>query len=63
VRPLPPAPPPPPAADAFLLLPLFSLSGGGLSAAQLALYAWALEMAREVARPSLPERDLLAVWN
>jgi len=27
------------------------------------LYRQALENAREIARPSLPERDLLGVWN
>jgi hypothetical protein len=27
------------------------------------LYRQALEQAQAVARPSLPERDLLAVWN
>jgi hypothetical protein len=30
---------------------------------QIALYQWAFEQAREVAKPSLLERDLLAVWN
>jgi hypothetical protein len=30
---------------------------------QQALYRWAFEQAQAVARPSLPERDLLAVWN
>ncbi len=34
-----------------------------LSAAQQALYRWALEQAQEAARPSLPERDLAGVWN
>jgi hypothetical protein len=28
-----------------------------------ALYRWALEQAQEIAQPSLPERDLLGVWN
>jgi hypothetical protein len=27
------------------------------------LYRWALAEAQAVVRPSLPERDLLAVWN
>jgi hypothetical protein len=27
------------------------------------LYQWALAEAQAVVRPSLPERDLLAVWN
>jgi hypothetical protein len=56
-RPVPPAPPPPPAAGAFAVCPT------PLAAWQLALYQWALAQAREAARPSLPERDLLAVWN
>ena len=30
---------------------------------QQALYEWAYQQAREVLRPSLLERDLLAVWN
>jgi hypothetical protein len=30
---------------------------------QLWLYRAALEEARAVARPSLPERDLLGIWN
>jgi hypothetical protein len=30
---------------------------------QQALYAWAFARAQEVVRPSLLERDLLAVWN
>src|SRR5262249_14233767 len=30
---------------------------------QCALYQWAFEQARAAARPSLLERDLLAVWN
>jgi hypothetical protein len=30
---------------------------------QQALYRWAMEQAQAVARPSLPERDLLAAWN
>jgi hypothetical protein len=30
---------------------------------QQALYQWALAEAQAVVQPSLPERDLLAVWN
>ena len=30
---------------------------------QQELYRWALEQAQAVVRPSLPERDLLGVWN
>lgn len=30
---------------------------------QWSLYQWAFEQARQAARPSLPERDLLGVWN
>jgi len=30
---------------------------------QQELYRWALAQAQAVVRPSLPERDLLAVWN
>ena len=30
---------------------------------QQELYRWALAEAQAVVRPSLPERDLLAVWN
>jgi hypothetical protein len=61
--PRPPAPEPSPGA--FMLCPIFVLPG--LTVQQLAcqhwLYHWALEQARETVRPSLPERDLLAVWN
>jgi hypothetical protein len=39
----------------------------GLSAqqwfAQQVIYRMAFEQAQAVARPSLPERDILAVWN
>jgi hypothetical protein len=50
-----------PAAGGFLLCPLWT------SAAEWAwqepLYRWALSEAQAVTSPSLPERDLLAVWN
>jgi hypothetical protein len=55
--PRPPAPEPTPVG--FVLCPV----PGPLWSWQLALYQWAFEEARKVARPSLPERDLLAVWN
>ena len=57
-----PRPPMPPAAPgSFVLFPMACLPE--LSAAQQALYRWALEQAQEAARPSIPERDLAGVWN
>jgi hypothetical protein len=53
--PRPPAPPVP--VNAFLVC--FAV----LHPAQQQLYQLAFEQAQAVARPSLPERDLLAVWN
>jgi hypothetical protein len=54
-----------PASDAFMRCPESLLAG--LSdeerAAQEEIYRRALEEAQRVARPSLPERDLLGVWN
>jgi hypothetical protein len=47
--------------QAFRVVPFPVL--GGLTPAQLALYQLAFEQARQAARPSLPERDLAAVWN
>jgi hypothetical protein len=61
-----PAPPAPaPAADAFVLLPaaLLPAVSEAEEARRRALYEWALAEARAVVRPSLPERDLLGVWN
>jgi hypothetical protein len=63
--PLQPVAEPVPSPSAFLLcpvvgLPLVSPAHGQW---QQSLYAWAMEQARAVVRPSLPERDLLAVWN
>jgi hypothetical protein len=62
---LPRPPAPEPAPGSFVLCPLFLTSG--LTVEQWTcrqwLYQWALEQARETVRPSLPERDLLAVWN
>jgi hypothetical protein len=61
-------PPPPvtrrlpaPAPGAFLFCPVWT--SPAQSAWQESLYSWALTEARAVAGPSLPERDLLAVWN
>jgi hypothetical protein len=45
----------------FALCPVGML--GGLSPLQLLLYQLAYEQARQSATPSLPERDLAAVWN
>jgi len=63
LRRTPPVPPaaPPPAVTAFLPVPAACLPAP--TPEQLALYAWALAEAQEAARPALPERDLLAVWN
>ncbi|HWG41651.1 MAG TPA: hypothetical protein VN688_02615 [Gemmataceae bacterium] len=56
---------PAPSPEGFLLCPL-----GGLpvcsaehSQWQQSLYEWALAQAKAVVRPSLLERDMLAVWN
>jgi hypothetical protein len=56
---------PAPAAGAFFLCPLSCLPLGCREQWpwQQALYQWAFDQAREVIRPALPERDLLAVWN
>jgi hypothetical protein len=56
--PTPPLPPVDP--DCFVLMPL---GPGAGSDTLVQVYRATLEQAREVARPSLPERDLLAVWN
>lgn len=61
-----PEPPAPPAApDGFAYLPVAMLAAAGAEqvTAMLYAYAWALAHAQAVVRPSLPERDLLAVWN
>lgn len=52
---------PVPTPQSFALVPIACL--GGLTPAQLALYQLAFEQARQAALPSLPERDLAAVWN
>jgi hypothetical protein len=61
--PRPPAPELSPSG--FVLCPLYVTAGCAIQqlAFQQFLYQWALEQAREIARPSLPERDLLGVWN
>lgn len=61
--PQPPAPALQPAA--FCLCPLGTLPGIGAGQWFMVqqLYQMAFAQAQAVARPSLPERDLLAVWN
>lgn len=59
--PRPPAPPVSPAA--FVLFPVFCPPPFAPAPWVEALYRWAFEQGRAVARPSLPERDLLGVWN
>jgi hypothetical protein len=56
---------PSPSPAAFVLCPVACLPAVPESARlqQQALYEWAYEQAREVLRPSILERDLLAVWN
>jgi hypothetical protein len=62
---LPQPPAPVPSPGAFLVCPLVAIQG--LSGEQWrwmqCLYRQAFEQAQAVARPSLPERDLLGVWN
>jgi hypothetical protein len=52
---------PSPSPAAFLLCPLSGTPFA--SPCQQNLYAWAFAQAQAVVRPSLPERDLLGVWN
>lgn len=56
---------PSPSPAAFVLCPLMGLPACSPAHSQWQqnLYEWALAQARAVVRPSLPERDLLAVWN
>jgi hypothetical protein len=63
LRPAPPPPPPTPAA--FVVCPLACLPAvpPAFLLWQQSLYQWALAEAQAVVQPSLPERDLLAVWN
>jgi hypothetical protein len=56
---LPPPPQPQPQPAAFVLCPL----PAPLAPWQEQLYAQAWAEAQAVARPALPERDLLGVWN
>jgi len=65
VIPLPQPPLPPIAPDAFMMCPLALASGQALEQWlwQQWVYQRAFEQAQAVVRPSLPERDLLAVWN
>ena len=60
-----PIPDPSPSPGAFFLCPVACLPA--VSEAhrlqQQALYQWAYQQAREVLRPSILERDVLAVWN
>ncbi len=49
----------------FVLLPVAWLPAAGAEQrrAQQWVYQWAWAQAQATLRPSLPERDLLAVWN
>jgi hypothetical protein len=62
---LPQPPPPTVSPNGFLLCPTFW--GQGMTPEQLLWQQWvyqvAFAQAQAVVRPSLPERDLLAVWN
>jgi hypothetical protein len=51
--------------NGFVLCPLAAFPGGSLQQWMCLqwLYGRAFEEAQAVVRPSLPERDLLAVWN
>jgi hypothetical protein len=65
VFPLPQPPAPGISANGFVWCPVVLLQG--LTWEQWLCQQWvyrqAFEQAREVVRPSLPERDLLGVWN
>jgi hypothetical protein len=52
---------PAPAPGAFILCPLWTPADQWVW--QETLYQWAFTEARAVVGPSLPQRDLLAVWN
>ena len=62
---LPQARPAAPGPGSFVALPIALFQGlsGGQLACQSMLYQLALEQAQIQLQPSLPERDLLAVWN
>jgi hypothetical protein len=51
--------------DGFMVCPLALVQGQSpvQQSWQSALYQLAFEQAQAALRPSLPERDLLAVWN
>jgi hypothetical protein len=54
-----------PGPGAFVLVPMNCLppTNPAQWLWQQSVYQWAREQAEAVVRPSLPERDLLAVWN
>ena len=56
---------PQPPNSAFMLCPAscFPVISAEQMLWQQSLYQWALAEAQAIVRPSLPERDLLAVWN
>jgi hypothetical protein len=56
---------PTPSPTAFLLCPVVCLPVWSPAQRQWqqSLYEWAFTQAKAVVLPSLPERDLLAVWN
>jgi hypothetical protein len=60
--PAPPAPQPSSAGFVGCPVALLPLAGSGVGAWQH-VYQLAFEQAQAVVRPSLPERDLLGVWN
>ena len=65
VIPLPKPPDPEIDPEAFMLYPLVLYPGQTIQEWlwQRMVYQKAFEQAQAVVRPSLPERDLLAVWN
>lgn len=65
VLPLPRPPAPEGSPAGFLLCPVVLLQGLTLEQwwCQQWIYRQAFEQAQAVVRPSLPERDLLGVWN
>ena len=56
---------PPIRPDSFVVCPFALVQGMGAvqRACQAIIYQMAFEQAQATIRPSLPERDLLAVWN
>jgi hypothetical protein len=61
--PLPRAQEPAPSSNAFMLFPVQGWQATNPQQVQQQIYHIAWENARAMTRPSLPERDLLAVWN